>query len=171
MRVAVTVDDRELPGVIDTVRAHDDVAEAAVERLVAGVLAVGAVGLERKTPRDYVNGVMSRSGPDLYDQLERLTERCSNNSSSRREPTTKRMDGCIDGVGPELAATLYDASPSVADLLEASVTDLEALEGIGAQRARTIHAAVRGTDRQRGLGSGRFTRFATFHTVRRGGTE
>jgi DNA excision repair protein ERCC-4 len=90
---------------------------------------------------------MARPGPILYDQLERLTERYSNNSSSRRGPTTKRTYGCIDGVGPELAATLYDASPSVADLLVASGTDLEALEGIGAQRARTIRATVRGTDR------------------------
>ncbi|ELY58558.1 ERCC4 domain-containing protein [Natronococcus jeotgali] len=218
MRVAVTVDDREPAVVVEAVRGHADVAETAVERLPAGDLVVGPVGLERKTPRDYVNGVMSRSGTDLYDQLERLAERydhayvllegdvsafeslrtsvdptairgsmasitarygvpvipCTDRRRlvdfavrlgrkhtegpssralpvgsvpSRNEPTTKRMYGCIEGIGPELAATLYDAYPSMADLLEASVADLEALEGVGERRARAIYGAVRGTDR------------------------
>ncbi|AGB37719.1 ERCC4 domain-containing protein [Natronococcus occultus] len=218
MHVAVTVDDREPAGVAETVRGHTDVTETTVERLPAGDLVVGPVGLERKTPRDYVNGVMSRSGPDLYDQLERLAE-CYDHAyvllegdvsafdslrtsvdptairgsmasitarygvpvipctdrrrlvdfavrlgrkhteapssrplpvgsvPSRSEPTTKRMYGCIEGIGPELAATLYDAYPSMAELLEASVADLEAIEGIGERRARAVYEAIRAADR------------------------
>ncbi|MFC6716655.1 ERCC4 domain-containing protein [Natrialbaceae archaeon GCM10025810] len=66
--------------------------------------------------------------------------------SSRREPTTKRIYGCIDGIGPGLAATLYEAYPSVESLLEASLEDLLAIEGIGETRARAIRAAFRGTE-------------------------
>ena len=62
---------------------------------------------------------------------------------SRSEPTTKRMYGCIEGIGPRLAATLYDRYPTVEALLEASVDDLTRIEGIGPTRAETIYAAVR----------------------------
>lgn len=218
MRVAVTVDDREPAGLVEAVRSHADVSAVSVDRLAAGDLVIGSVAVERKTPRDYVNGVMGRAGPDLHDQLERLaasydhayvllegdftdldTMRTSIDSAairgsmasitarqavpvipctdrrrlvdfairlgrkhaeepsrrplpvgsvpSRREPTTKQMYGCIDGIGPELAATLYEAYPTVAELLEASVSDLERIDGIGETRARAIHTAFHGTDR------------------------
>ncbi|MDS0475834.1 ERCC4 domain-containing protein [Natrinema sp. 1APR25-10V2] len=62
---------------------------------------------------------------------------------SRREPTTKRIYGCIDGIGPELAATLYDRYPTVEALLEADTGDLTAIDGIGPTRAETIYAAFR----------------------------
>ncbi|ADB61686.1 ERCC4 domain protein [Haloterrigena turkmenica DSM 5511] len=62
---------------------------------------------------------------------------------SRREPTTKRMYGCIEGIGPELAATLYERYPTVESLLEASLEELTEIEGIGERRARTIDAAFR----------------------------
>lgn len=58
-------------------------------------------------------------------------------------PTPKRMYGCIDGVGPDLAARLYDRFPTVADLLAASPEELRAVEGIGPKRAEAIRAAVR----------------------------
>ncbi|WP_049927626.1 helix-hairpin-helix domain-containing protein [Halopiger goleimassiliensis] len=217
MRVAVTVDDREPSVVTAAVRSHPDVTTVDVDRLAAGDVAIGAVGIERKTPRDYVTGVASRSGTDLHEQIERLaaaydhaylllegdfadleslrtavspeairgsmasiTARhgvpvvpCTDRTAlvdyavrlgrkhvedpssrrlpvgsvpNRREPTTKRMYGCIDGVGPELAARLYEAYPTVADLLEASPAELTALEGIGETRARRIYEAFRTDD-------------------------
>lgn len=213
--VTVTIDDREPAGLARAVQEHSDVADVTVERLSAGDLAIGPVGIERKTPRDYVSSVMSRSGPDLYDQVERLdntythsyvllegdfsdldslrtdvssaairgsmasitarlsvpvipctdrthlvdfairlgrkhTEEASTRPlspgavPSRREPTTKRMYGCIEGIGPELAAALYERYPTVEALLEASVEDLMRVDGIGETRARTIAAAFRG---------------------------
>ena len=75
LRVAVTVDDREPADVVESVRGHDDVAEVAVERLDSGDVVVESMAIERKTLSDYVNGVMSRSGTDLEDQVERMTAR------------------------------------------------------------------------------------------------
>lgn len=71
----MTVDDREPAGVLEAVRTHGDVAETSVERLAAGDIVVGSVAVERKTLRDYVSGVMGRSGPDLEDQVERMRQR------------------------------------------------------------------------------------------------
>ncbi|MCU4742859.1 helix-hairpin-helix domain-containing protein [Natronoglomus mannanivorans] len=214
MRVAVTVDDREPAALFETVRDHPDVAEATRERLPAGDIVIDSVGLERKTIRDYVNGVAARSGPDLRDQVERLnatydhsyvllegdfagidslqtsisseafagsmasiTARletpvipCTDRRRlvdfairlgrkhleepssrqlpvgsvpSRREATTKRMYGCIEGIGPELATALYEAYPSVEALLEAKLEELTAVPGIGETRARAIYAVFR----------------------------
>lgn len=63
--------------------------------------------------------------------------------SSRREPTAKRMYACIDGIGPELAETLYEAYPTVAELVAASREELREVDGIGDTRARTIQTALR----------------------------
>ncbi|SEP62271.1 ERCC4 domain-containing protein [Natrinema salaciae] len=214
MRVAVTVDDREPAGLVEAVRRHADVTEVRVERLASGDLAIGSVGFERKTPRDYVTSAVGRAGSDLTDQVERMataydhsyvllegefadleslrttvspasirgsmasitarqgvpvvpctdrrrlvdfairlgrkhaedptTDRLPVGSvPSRREPTTKRIYGCIEGIGPELAATLYDRYPSVEALLEAGREDLTRIDGIGEVRANTIAAAFR----------------------------
>lgn len=62
---------------------------------------------------------------------------------STREPTTKRIYGCIEGIGPELAETLYDRYPTVEALLAASPEDLTRIEGIGPARAATIADALR----------------------------
>lgn len=213
--VAVTVDDREPVDVIDAVRDHRDVTGVTVERLDSGDLVVGATAVERKTLRDYVSGVMSRSGTDLEDQVERMTERydhayvllegdmgdldrletgvspeslrgsmasvtarygapvvpCTDRRRlvdyairlgrkhledpsrrplpvgsvpNRSEPTAKRMYACIEGIGPSLADALYEAYPTVAELVAADRHELTALEGIGETRARTILAALRG---------------------------
>lgn len=210
-RVSVTVDDREPAGVIAAVRDHPDVA---IERLPAGDIVVDSMAVERKTLRDYVSGVMGRSGPDLEDQVARMAERfahsyvllegdlgdveelrtgvspaairgsmasitarhgvpvvpCTDRRGlvdfavrlgrkhvedpatrplpvgsvpSRREPTAKRMYACIEGIGPELAETLYETYPTVAELVAASREELLAVEGIGEKRARTIRAALR----------------------------
>lgn len=217
MSVAVTVDDREPAGFVAAVRTHPDVTDLAVERLASGDVAIGQVGIERKTLRDYVNGVMGRHGPELADQVERLaaaydhayvlleddfagleslrtgvspesirgsmasitarhgvpiipcTDRdhlvdyavrlgrkhAEDPSSrrlpvgsvpSKREPTTKRIYGCIEGVGPELAARLYERYSTVEALLAAGPDELTDLEGIGPTRAATIHAALREDD-------------------------
>jgi ERCC4-type nuclease len=214
MRVAVTVDDREPAGLVDAVRTHSDVTDAVVERLPTGDLAIGSVGFERKTLRDYVTSAMGRGGSDLTDQVERMAaaydhsyvllegdfadlESLRTNVSpasvrgsmasitarqgvpvipctdrrrlvdfairlgrkhaeeptaaglptgsvpSRREPTAKRMYGCVEGIGPQLAAALYDRYPTVESLLAASRDDLIGIEGIGQTRAEAIYTAVR----------------------------
>ncbi|WP_226022446.1 helix-hairpin-helix domain-containing protein [Halomicrobium salinisoli] len=61
----------------------------------------------------------------------------------RDEPTAKRMYGCIDGIGPETAARLYEAFPTVESLLAASREDLEAVDGVGPRRAAAIDDALR----------------------------
>lgn len=74
MSLSVVVDDREPPAVAEAVRAHADVDAAESRRLAAGDLVMGDVGVERKTLSDYVNTLLGRSSPDLYDQVRRLSE-------------------------------------------------------------------------------------------------
>ena len=64
--------------------------------------------------------------------------------ASRREPTAKRMYGCIEGIGPEMAARLYEAYPTVADIAAATPADLRKLDGVGETRAETIYHAFNG---------------------------
>lgn len=59
------------------------------------------------------------------------------------EPVTKRMYGCIEGIGPATAAALYEAYPTVDALLSASEADLLEIDGIGPGRAATVYAALR----------------------------
>jgi ERCC4-type nuclease len=66
--------------------------------------------------------------------------------ASRREPIAKRMYGCIEGIGPGTAETLYEVYPTVEALLGATVDDLLAIEGIGPTRAEAIYEAVRSSD-------------------------
>ncbi|WP_336364314.1 ERCC4 domain-containing protein [Halalkalicoccus salilacus] len=63
--------------------------------------------------------------------------------TARNEPTAKRMYACIDGIGPRLAAALYESYPSVEALLSASVEELREIDGVGEGRARRIHGAIR----------------------------
>jgi DNA excision repair protein ERCC-4 len=63
----------------------------------------------------------------------------------RTTPTTKRMYGCIDGIGPETADALYEAFPTMAALATASHEELLAIEGIGEKRARTIQETIHDT--------------------------
>jgi ERCC4-type nuclease len=65
---------------------------------------------------------------------------------ARSEPTAKRIYGCIEGIGPTLAARLHEAYPTVADLLDASIADIARLEGFGEGRARAVHEALRSPD-------------------------
>lgn len=215
MTVTVVVDDREPAGVVDSVRSHPDVDAVEVRRLAAGDLVIADVGIERKTLSDYVNGLLARAGPDLYDQVHRLREAydhaylllesqfpadgdedvpatavrgsaasitarhgvpvipCSDRSrlvdmtirlgrkhveepstpalpngsvTVRDAPTTKRIYGCIDGVGPGVADDLYEVFPTVESLVAASMEDLLAVSGIGPKRAEAIFEAVRSAE-------------------------
>lgn len=74
MRVDVVVDDREPRDLVKTVSAQDDVATVDVRRLDAGDIVVGDVGIERKTLADYTSSLIGRGGPDLYDQIRRLSD-------------------------------------------------------------------------------------------------
>jgi ERCC4-type nuclease len=207
---SVLVDDREPAAVLDAVRQHPNVD---VDRLAAADIGVGAVGVERKTLRDYVNGVAARSGPMLEAQVEKMcgaynhayvllegdlrdvetvptgvspaairgsmssitaprdvpvipcsdlellvdtavrlgrkhTEHPSRRPMSpravtnRSEPTTKRINGCIEGIRPALTASLYERYPSVEALLAADTDELLAVDGIGEKRARAIQATL-----------------------------
>lgn len=62
--------------------------------------------------------------------------------TAAEEPTAKRMYGTIDGIGPDTAARLHDAFPTVADLVAATPAELTAVEGIGPKRAAAITAAL-----------------------------
>ncbi|XVH32034.1 ERCC4 domain-containing protein [Haloferacaceae archaeon DSL9] len=66
---------------------------------------------------------------------------------SRSEPTAKRMYGCIDGIGPQLAATLYEAYPTVESLVSASPDEIRRLDGVGETRARAVYEAFHGDER------------------------
>lgn len=209
---AVTVDDREPRAVVEAVRAHPDVDAVEVDRLAAGDLVMGDVGVERKTLPDYASALVGRAGPDLYDQVRRLTDAyphayllleaefpadgdegvpatavrgsaasitarlgtpvvpCSDRErlvdvavrlgrkhveepstpalpvgsvTTLDAPTAKRMYGCIDGVGSEIADRLYEAYPTAAALVAATPEELLAVDGVGPKRAATIHAAFR----------------------------
>lgn len=89
----------------------------------------------------------------LVDMATRLGRKHAEEPSARRlptgavtardEPTSKRMYACIDGIGPRLAATLYESYPSMEALLSASIEELRTIDGIGEGRARRIHGALR----------------------------
>lgn len=72
MSVSVVVDDREPPAVVAAVRAHPDVESVEVRRLDAGDVAVGAVGVERKTSADYLRSALGPGGSDLRSQVGKL---------------------------------------------------------------------------------------------------
>ncbi|NHN46173.1 DNA-binding protein [Halostella sp. JP-L12] len=65
---------------------------------------------------------------------------------SRAEPVAKRMYGCIEGVGPGTAAALYDAFPTVEELVAATEEELMTVEGVGPKRAAAIYEAFRSRD-------------------------
>lgn len=74
MPVTVLVDNREPPSVAARFREHPDVTAVEVHRLAAGDVAVGPVGIERKTPGDYLSSALGRTGTDLEAQIQQLAE-------------------------------------------------------------------------------------------------
>lgn len=213
----VSVDDREPATLREAVRAHPDIGEVAVRRLDAGDIVICDVGFERKTSSDYLSSALGRSGSDLRQQVQQMTEayphayvliegdfdelearwpgvadasirgsmasitarlgvpvlpcgdrarlvdmavrlaRKHTEAPSTRplspstvvrsgEPTAKRMYGCIEGIGPGMAETLYEVWPSVESLLAATQEDLLSVEGIGPKRAEAIYTSLRSSD-------------------------
>ncbi|WP_435176605.1 ERCC4 domain-containing protein [Halorussus sp. AFM4] len=59
-------------------------------------------------------------------------------------PATKRLFGCIEGVGPATADALYEEFPSVEAVLAATPDDLREVEGVGEKRAAAIRETLRG---------------------------
>lgn len=64
--------------------------------------------------------------------------------TGRSVPTTRRIYGCIEGIGPETAATLHERYPTVESLVAATVDDLMNVDGIGEKRATAIYESLRG---------------------------
>lgn len=215
--VSVIVDDREPRSVVETFRAHPEVADVTVRRLDAGDVVAAGVGFERKTVGDYLGSAMGRRGSDLADQVRRMSESydhayvllegtianleahwpgvpvasirgtlasitartgvpvipCGDRERlvdvavriarkhvedpspkplgrsavrSRDEPTSKRMYGCIEGIGPGTAEALYEQFPTVESLVAADEEELLAVDGVGPVRAAAILAALRNRD-------------------------
>lgn len=63
---------------------------------------------------------------------------------SKDEDFTMRVYGCVPGIGPSLAKTLYDAYPTLPAALEATVDDLMEIEGVGEVTAERIHDCLHG---------------------------
>lgn len=59
-------------------------------------------------------------------------------------PATKRMYGCIDGVGAETAEKMYRRYPALPEAIEATALDWEAIDGIGEVTAATIRDTLNG---------------------------
>lgn len=62
----------------------------------------------------------------------------------KSEPVTKRMYGCIEGVGPEMAERLYNVYPSLSEAIDAETSDLMKIEGIGEKLALEIQDSLLG---------------------------
>ena len=59
-------------------------------------------------------------------------------------PTTKKLFGCIEGVGSQTADALYREFSSVETLLSATPEELQEIEGVGEKRAAAIFETLRG---------------------------
>lgn len=89
----------------------------------------------------------------LVDYAVRASRKCFEESSSslrvqsavkKTEEFEKRVYGCVDGVGPEMADRLYGTYPTLPSALEATVEDLREIDGIGAVLAETIFSHLHG---------------------------
>lgn len=54
------------------------------------------------------------------------------------EPFAKRVYGCIEGIGPRTAETLYDRFETIPEMADSGVEELTELEGIGPKTAEKI---------------------------------
>lgn len=119
------------------------VPASAIRGSIASVIARHGVAVLPCSDRERLVDMATRIG---RKHVEEPSDRRLPASSvtTRDEPTAKRMYACIDGIGPRLAAALYESYPSVEALLAASSEELRAIDGIGEGRARRIHEALRG---------------------------
>lgn len=63
--------------------------------------------------------------------------------TGRTEPITKRIYGCIEGVGPGTATSLYETYPTVEAIVDATEEELRSVDGVGPKRAAAIYDAFR----------------------------
>lgn len=74
---------------------------------------------------------------------EKGTSFVTSGAVGKNEPTAKMMYSCISGVGADTAETLYAEYPSMAEFMSnASVEDLQQLDGIGEKTAEKIMEGV-----------------------------
>lgn len=100
--------------------------------------------------------VLCSDKPRLVDMMTRVARKTMEDPTSTRlldtgpiesnEPPTMRMYGCIDGVGPATAESLFQKYPSIDLLLSAPNDDLTEVEGIGEKTASTIRRTLRSGD-------------------------
>jgi ERCC4-type nuclease len=70
----MVVDDREPSALVAALGEHPDVAAVAVRRIPAGDVAIGPVGVERKTSADYLSSALGPTGTDLREQVRKLRD-------------------------------------------------------------------------------------------------
>lgn len=70
--------------------------------------------------------------------------RVKSSVSGNDAPTVKRMYGCISGVGSETADNMFEKLPTLQDAAEASMTELQQIDGIGERRAKQIKRELAG---------------------------
>lgn len=118
------------------------VPAAAIRGSIASITARHGVPVLPCADRERLVDMATRLG---RKHLEAPSDRrlATGSVTARDEPTTKRMYACIDGIGPRLAATLYESYPSMEAALAASIEELQTIDGIGEGRARRIHGALR----------------------------
>jgi ERCC4-type nuclease len=100
------------------------------------------------TARDKTPVVMVGTTELLVDYATRLARKHLEDSDGlelpksavkRKEPTAKRMYGCIEGIGPEGAQTLYERWPSIAQFMSnADVDEIRKLDGFGKKTAEMV---------------------------------
>lgn len=159
---------RSAPDLYDQVRRLRAAYEHSYLLLEAELPADGAEGVPAAAVRGSAASITARLDtpvipcsdlPRLVDLAVRLGRKHveqpskpaipSGSVTGLETPTAKRMYGCIDGIGPEMAERLHAAYPAVADLVAASEAELVAIEGVGPSRAAAIQAAFRDPDRDR----------------------
>lgn len=132
-----------LEGNLDDVEGlRTGVPASAIRGSIASITARHSVAVLPCSDRERLVDMATRIGRKHVEKPS--TRRLPTGAiTARNEPTAKRMYACIDGIGPRLAAALYESYPSVEALLSASIEDLREIDGIGEGRARRIHGAIR----------------------------
>lgn len=132
-----------LEGNLDDVKElRTGVPASAIRGSIASITARHGVTVLPCSDRERLVDMATRIGRKHVEETS--TRRLPTGAiTARNEPTAKRMYACIDGIGPRLAAALYESYPSVEALLLASIEELREIDGVGEGRARRIHGALR----------------------------
>lgn len=156
---------RRAPDLYDQVRRLSEAYEHSYVLLEAELPADGDEGVPAAAVRGSAASITARLGTPVIpcSDLDRLVDMAVRLGRKHVEepstpalpngsvtvldaPTSKRMYGCIDGVGPDTAGRLYEAYPAVVDLAAASPEELMRIDGVGPKRANAIYAAFRDGD-------------------------